>query len=663
MQTRKAAQGAFVFLDSSSRIRKAILSGPRADRQFRAGEMVYFWRRDADVQAFRVEHVHAHWHGPAIVVGHHRAKIWVSFRGHLWLCSPEQVRLASAEESASQTLPVSELLETARNISDPNFRYQASTECPEPETSARQVVSADVDMPPPAQPVDEETRMRRIPQTPVSSAVVRGRSVERSRVPGTPVLNRSRSRMRPESGSEVSLFAHGADDGSDDLQVSLDSYGGLFAMDYDSHDKVEWLSFMAESSSARKRKELIYHRMSSADQTRFESAMLAEWKTNILRPEASELLSLTESREIRECPQRSKRIVPTCWVLVEKDMGLDLETQAKARMVVQGFRDPDLGDIEISSPTLHKDSLLVILQMMATFKWTLILADIKGAFMSSRPLQRDQGSLLAALPKLWLHPEEADAQQLLRIKVAWCGLNDGPREFYNTLGAELSQLGCARSPLDPCVYVWHCDGRPSGVIGVTVDDLCCGGSSAFREQVLEPLCQRFTFGKICEKQGRFTGRDLCQAEDFSISIDQVEYINNLKLAEVPRSRRRDRESPLSDQERTLLRIKAGELNWVQAISRPDLAGAVSLLQTSFAEPKVAHLLEANKLLKEAKDYPVRLRVRHIPLQKLMFVCSADATWATCSDLASHMGYFYLCSRQRLGFGEASADIPDRLESS
>ena len=233
--------------------------------------------------------------------------------------------------------------------------------------------------------------------------------------------------------------------------------------------------------------------------------------------------------------------------------------------------------------------------------------------------------------------------QLLRIKVAWYGLNDGPREFYTTLDQTLQELGCVCCPLDPCVYVWYEQGQPGGVIGITVDDLCCGGSGAFRCKVLEVLQRKFTFGKVCEGQGRFTGRDLKQLPDGSIVVDQIDYIKTLELTEVPRYRRKEKEFPLSDQERTQLRIKAGELNWIQAVSRPDLAGAVSLLQTSFGEPKVLHLLEANRLLKEAKANPVQLRLQAIKPDRLMFVCSADAAWGNCVDLASHMGYLILAA--------------------
>ena len=184
-----------------------------------------------------------------------------------------------------------------------------------------------------------------------------------------------------------------------------------------------------------------------------------------------------------------------------------------------------------------------------------------------------------------------------------------------------------------------------------MDDLCGGGCSEFVERIFKPLQKRFDFGKICRKEGRFTGRDLRQLPDFSITMDQVAYAQTLVPVDIPRVRRRDRESLLTESERSVLRAKAGELNWLQSISRPDLAGAVSILQTSFADPRIKHLFEINRLIKEARQHAVQIRIRSIPCQQLMFVCTADSAWANCSDLSSHMGYLILAAHRDIDSGK------------
>ena len=86
----------------------------------------------------------------------------------------------------------------------------------------------------------------------------------------------------------------------------------------------------------------------------------------------------------------------------------------------------DLGDLEVASPTLSKDSLPLILQMLAVSGGICVL-------LTSRPRVPCAGkgvNLMLRCPNcatlLWMHPQEADRSQLLRINVAWYGL-EGPQ--------------------------------------------------------------------------------------------------------------------------------------------------------------------------------------------------------------------------------------------
>ena len=44
-----------------------------------------------------------------------------------------------------------------------------------------------------------------------------------------------------------------------------------------------------------------------------------------------------------------------------------------------------------------------------------------------------------------------DKDDVMELKVAWYGLQDGPVEFYETLSDELAKLGLTKSRLDPCI--------------------------------------------------------------------------------------------------------------------------------------------------------------------------------------------------------------------
>eukprot|EP00971_Amphidinium_carterae_P335912 6472001-Amphidinium_carterae.7 len=292
-----------------------------------------------------------------------------------------------------------------------------------------------------------------------------------------------------------------------------------------------------------------------------------------------------------------------------------MPTKAKARLVLQGCKDPDLGDLEPRGGFPHAQQRCSpdIFPDHCSMKWHLFIADVKGAFMTSRPLDREGGAIYASFMKLWDLNDIALPEQLILVKVAWYGLNDGPKEFYETLVADLFRLGCKRSSLDPCVFMWFKDGSLQGIPGFTVDDVLGGGTPVFHKSVIDVLGERFPFGKVQWKEGGFTGRDVRQESDFSICLNQDFYVDSLELAEIPRKRRIEKQSPLTDDERTLLCAKAGEQNHY----------------------------------KDAKAHRLNIKFPSIPGDAIRFACTADSALANTTDLSSHMGYMILASDQTL----------------
>eukprot|EP00971_Amphidinium_carterae_P349895 6491285-Amphidinium_carterae.5 len=382
------ARDAFHRIDTADRVRRSILAGPRPTKKFNPGELV-----------------HAHWHGPCTVIGHQKSKIWVNFRGHLWLCCPEQVRPATLEESTAQQHVGDELQRLAEELEAPGSRYFALPEdsaegLEEPSTSAR---------------------LRRQPD----QGSVRGRS------PGP-------SRASAQTPRYTAIYSHVITEVMDG-QATEDP--DLLDMDLTCSSVSPFSCvYINMADEVKKRKEITFLHLKKSDQDRFKVARDSEWQ-NILQPHndhSSRLLDLQESISVREDPSLKERIVQTRWVLVEKDMG-------QYELVLQGFRDPDLQDLDVASPTLSKDSLPVVLQSIASCRWKLQIAGIQGACMKSRPLNRKQGAVYAAMPSLGTLPLDADRVQLIEIRCAWYGLNDGPKEFYESFHAEVTKLRCRGS--------------------------------------------------------------------------------------------------------------------------------------------------------------------------------------------------------------------------
>lgn len=81
----------------------------------------------------------------------------------------------------------------------------------------------------------------------------------------------------------------------------------------------------------------------------------------------------------------------------------------------------------------------------------------------------------------------------------------------------------------------------------------------------------YDFVAYYEKEFGFCGVHYKQWEDYSIAMDQVGYLQKIEPIEVPRSRRSEPESEVSEPERQQLRRLCGSLQYAAAHTRPDLA--------------------------------------------------------------------------------------------
>lgn len=205
------------------------------------------------------------------------------------------------------------------------------------------------------------------------------------------------------------------------------------------------------------------------------------------------------------------------------------ETEINCRWVLKGFQDPDIWELHRQSPTLSADSLVVILQILASRKWELMIMDVEGAFLQGEPLERQQGKLYAKMPPEGIPGYPNDAV----IELCKCvyGLTDAPRKWWESITGTLVSLGMKQSELDPCTFLGF-DGSDdnvlSGVIALHVDDAVTGRTREFCAQVLEPLRTKYPFKHWKRCNGKFLGRWLEQLDDCSIVASQLEYAARLR---------------------------------------------------------------------------------------------------------------------------------------
>ena len=343
------------------------------------------------------------------------------------------------------------------------------------------------------------------------------------------------------------------------------------------------------------------------------------------------------------------------WKAPEKEGG---PHRAKARLVVLGFEDPGLSDIPNDAPTLGKDGRQLILQQVASRKWKLINFDISTAFLQGKGDGR----------KLGIKPPEELREALkmgptdqCRLEGGAYGRIDAPFLWFQTLKQTLEELGFIQSPFDACTFSLVTkgpDGEPRvhGVLGIHVDDGIGGGDSYFA-RVIEQLRGIYNFGSYDEGEFVFTGIRFRQWDDGSIEMDQMAYIEKISPIHVPRDRRLRSEDPLSASEVHELRRLNGSLQYAAVHTRPDIAAKVGFLQSMVTKGRVKHLLEANKVLHEAKSHAVSLMVVPIPEKHVTFCTFSDASFASSKDNNSYQGTLVIVTDWRMLQNQKAVIVP------
>ena len=288
-----------------------------------------------------------------------------------------------------------------------------------------------------------------------------------------------------------------------------------------------------------------------------------------------------------------------------------MNRKAKARLVILGYQDPELSNLERDSPTLSKLSRNLLLQLCVPNKWEIGSFDIKTAFLRGRADSRILG--LEPPPelraKLGLHPQE-----VCRLLKGAYGLVNAPLLWFRELTKALGELGFVAAPFDPCCYILPDEhGQARGFIGVHVDDGLFAGDEVFQINKLE---SQFPFGSRKKKDFVFTGLQTHQQEDFSITVDQTQYVKDTNPIAIDKERRKHPEEPINETERQAFRGLIGSLQYASVNTRPDLGSRLSLLQSRINNGQIQDLLEGNKLLHDAKSN-VKCRYQRIPKEDVI----------------------------------------------
>ena len=352
------------------------------------------------------------------------------------------------------------------------------------------------------------------------------------------------------------------------------------------------------------------------------------------------------------------RIMSSKWVLTWKeDQNAPSGRKPKARLVIRGFQDPEVGIVSTESPTLSRDGRMMILQTVSSLHWPIQSFDIKTAFLRGRSDERELAMEPVEEFKSML---QITNEHVLKLKGNAYGRVDAPLLFYKEFRSRLEDEGFEAHPLDNCIFLLRSKFDPSkldGILGTHVDDGIGGGNSRF-EAALERIQKHLPFGNREYGKFKFTGLTMDQQADFSIRINQKDYIHQIDPIDVPKLRRKEPEAKVTSNELQHLRALCGSMQYAAVHSRPDIMAKVSFLQKRICDAKIQDLLDGNKVLKEAKETAeTTIIVQPIPMEKVTFASFGDASFASESQLKAQQGVFIAACTKELSENRISDISP------
>ena len=334
-------------------------------------------------------------------------------------------------------------------------------------------------------------------------------------------------------------------------------------------------------------------------------------------------------------------------------------TNPKSRWCVVGWKDPQIHQIERSAPTPSSASLNVVLQMIAARRWSGYLRDVKTAFLQSKPTDR-RVPLACAQPRDEGLPG-LDPRQLLLLLTEVYGLVSGPAWWRTSFLQKVYKYGFRLCPYEPCLLTLPGErpGEPTeGVLVIEVDDLVEAGSAKHRDK-MKALEGELTFGKVVhlreasEQESTYAGRTLRQLKDYSFEMHMEEYIYT-RLSPITLAKKTLKKNasqvPLDPTEVTQLRGVIAALSWVSRECRPDAAAAASILAACFPEPTVEHAMQANEVIRQLKQFPIRLRIHSIEESKVRNIVISDSAFDTSGKEKSQHGYFVGFTNDEMNLG-------------
>ena len=155
---------------------------------------------------------------------------------------------------------------------------------------------------------------------------------------------------------------------------------------------------------------------------------------------------------------------------------------------------------------------------------------------------------------------------------------------------------------------------------------------------MKKLYDRFTAGSRQDIDFVYTGYHVSQEKDFSIILNQHDYIDNISVEKMAASKQTDKQLPLTKDEQSHYRSLVGKLGWIVQGTRPDLAFSWLEASTKNNSATVDDMLNVGKKLLSAKMSKGTIFFQNLgDYKNWVIVCFSDAAHANICDATGSTG--------------------------
>jgi len=342
-------------------------------------------------------------------------------------------------------------------------------------------------------------------------------------------------------------------------------------------------------------------------------------------------------------PVPASRLMKMRWVLTFKATDDPKTVKAKARLVVLGFTDPDLGAEDVRSPTLSRRGRQALLQLSSHRKWQTWKADAKAAFLQGRSSQLRRQIFGMPVSELQEAMGLPRGQAIQFLKAAY-GLTVAPREFYLLVDEILQGLHLQRLKTDPSIWVLktedeHGKIQVHGAVGSHVDDFLLIGSeeNPVWNSFLESFRKALRWSPWERSPMMHCGVHLEQDLHGNWHLSQEEFCQGINQIEEDGTTKK-----LTTNERHQCRAVLGAAQWRCYQTGPQHSAKLSHLQSLLPRGDRQTLKDINKFVRELyhqKNEGVTVfDLQADSDEDIVLVGWTDAALANRVDLTSTGGY-------------------------